>query len=210
MANALIFHKVVSSTLKSDKEKPVTHWSIDSTSMIAPLIDRLAQEKPIAHGLAVGLESATSWIGEWQSVTVNELETWAFTKRYDLAVIGLFALNYGDKSILSKPKQSGDVIDADNLDSSLHHHAYEQPTDINSVLIHGLTRLRDLLARRVLVLAIPEFTPLLRSLGFSQIEHIEDANIIIWQFNILSYKQVPDWLNSKYWANPENWGKYRW
>ncbi|MCF3991384.1 DUF6231 family protein, partial [Pseudomonas aeruginosa] len=24
------------------------------------------------------------------------------------------------------------------------------------------------------------------------------------------YKQVPDWLNAKFWANPENFGKYWW
>ena len=31
-----------------------------------------------------------------------------------------------------------------------------------------------------------------------------------WQFNILTYKQVPDWLNARFWANPENWTKFRW
>lgn len=188
----------------------MTNWSVDSTSMIAPLIDRLAQEKPISQGLSVGLKPAANWVGEWQSITVNELETWAFTKRYDLAVIGLFELNYGDKTILSKPNPNSAAIDADNLDNPLQHHAFAQPVITDTVLTHGLTRLRDLLARRVLVLSHPDYTPLLRSLGFSQIEFIENANMIIWQFNILSYKQVPDWLNSKYWANPENWGKYRW
>ncbi|MGO3534472.1 DUF6231 family protein, partial [Pseudomonas helleri] len=24
------------------------------------------------------------------------------------------------------------------------------------------------------------------------------------------YKQVPDWLNARFWANPENFGKYWW
>ncbi|WP_221179227.1 DUF6231 family protein, partial [Pseudomonas protegens] len=27
---------------------------------------------------------------------------------------------------------------------------------------------------------------------------------------LLEYKQVPDWLNSRFWANPENFGKYWW
>lgn len=31
-----------------------------------------------------------------------------------------------------------------------------------------------------------------------------------WQFNLYDYKQHPDWLNAKYWANPENFNKYRW
>ena len=77
------------------------------------------------------------------------------------------------------------------------------------LITHGLTKLRDLLARQVLVLASLEYSPLLHSLGFSQVETF-GSHTIIWQFNILSYKQVPDWLNSKYWANPENWDKFRW
>ncbi len=32
----------------------------------------------------------------------------------------------------------------------------------------------------------------------------------IWQFNLYDYKPQPDWLNAKYWANPENFDKYRW
>lgn len=31
-----------------------------------------------------------------------------------------------------------------------------------------------------------------------------------WQFNLFDYKPRPHWLNAQYWANPENWGKYRW
>ena len=76
------------------------------------------------------------------------------------------------------------------------------------VLEHGLTRLRDILARKVLVLTHPTHTDRLRALGFSCIEDLNDWQF--WQFNILEYKQVPDWLNAKYWANPENFGKYRW
>ncbi|TXJ08920.1 MAG: hypothetical protein E6Q25_04445 [Acinetobacter sp.] len=77
---------------------------------------------------------------------------------------------------------------------------------------NALVRLRDLFAKKVLVLAIPEQTKPLRALGFSQLQHIvpEDSLVQIWQFNILNYKHVPDWFNSKFWANPENWNKYRW
>lgn len=72
----------------------------------------------------------------------------------------------------------------------------------------ALTRLRDLLARQVLVVADPLQSDMLRALGFSQFGQLEQWPV--WQFNILAYKQVPDWLNAKYWANPENFGKYRW
>ncbi|MFA9204238.1 MAG: DUF6231 family protein, partial [Flavobacteriales bacterium] len=79
----------------------------------------------------------------------------------------------------------------------------------------GLTRLRDLLARRVLVVvtepALTDIPTQLRALGFSQLVDVQaDQPWQIWQFNILAYKQVPDWLNAKFWANPENFHKYRW
>lgn len=32
----------------------------------------------------------------------------------------------------------------------------------------------------------------------------------VWQFNLYDYKPRPNWLNADYWANPENWDKYRW
>lgn len=31
-----------------------------------------------------------------------------------------------------------------------------------------------------------------------------------YRFELDSYKATPDWLNSKHWANPELFGKYRW
>lgn len=172
-------------------------WPVD----ILPLIERLAAEKPIHQGLMAGYgvdpdQLINHWPGEWQAVSVAELETLAFSKRYDLAVI---ALHYDNKP------------DTNKAAATQTYHQHEAALTHISVqqFSAAITRLRDLLARRVLVLANTEFTPLLRSLGFSQIEQVSE-HCIIWQFNILSYKQVPDWLNSKHWANPENWGKYRW
>ena len=44
---------------------------------------------------------------------------------------------------------------------------------------------------------------LLRSLGFTQLidKTSHDSDFALWQFNILTYKHVPDWFNSKFWAN---------
>ena len=182
----------------------MTDWPID----ILPLIDRLAQEKPIAQGLLVGdlllgkglpdsQQTIAQWPGTWQSIALHELTTLAFTQRYDLAVIALYQPYYEGNLAANNPvppiNQPDSIIGSKN----------------QQLLVQGITRLRDLLARRVLVLASPEFGATLHALGFSQIEQLSQ-NLVIWQFNILSYKQVPDWLNSKYWANPENWNKYRW
>lgn len=172
----------------------MTDWPVD----ILPLIHRLAQEKPISQGLLVGEHQTTPhWPGEWQSITLDELETLAFTRRYDLAVIALYQQYYAGNSATNKPALPVNQADSPNSSKTLQ------------VLTQALTRLRDLLARRVLVLASPEFGTTLHALGFSQLEQLPQ-NLVLWQFNILSYKQVPDWLNSKYWANPENWNKYRW
>jgi len=32
----------------------------------------------------------------------------------------------------------------------------------------------------------------------------------LYRFNIHDYKETPDWLNARYWAHPERWGKARW
>lgn len=39
---------------------------------------------------------------------------------------------------------------------------------------------------------------------------VEQLSLSLWQFNLYDYKRLPNWLNSKYWANPENWDKHRW
>lgn len=37
-----------------------------------------------------------------------------------------------------------------------------------------------------------------------------DRRLTLYTYDLAEYKQVPDWLNSKYWANPEMFGKYWW
>ena len=75
-------------------------------------------------------------------------------------------------------------------------------------------RLRDLFAEQSLLLT-PTPTAQLNfsSLGYTALPLNTDdntADLISWQFNLYDYKQRPDWLNAKYWANPENFDKYRW
>ena len=75
-----------------------------------------------------------------------------------------------------------------------------------------LVKLRDLMAKRIVVVSQLQDEKLLRSLGFTQLidKTLHDRDFALWQFNILTYKHVPDWFNSKFWANPENWNKFRW
>jgi len=169
---------------------------------ILPLIQRLADEKPIEHGLVIARdfselkEWCTGWTGQWQERELWLLNSLPFQQRFDLAVIVL------DESLLDHASiTSNALVNSDHLNTPSHATATQ-------VMTHGLTHLRDLLARRVLVVAYGDQSTGLRALGFSKIETIEGWEL--WQFNILEYKQIPDWLNSRYWANPENFDKYRW
>lgn len=80
-----------------------------------------------------------------------------------------------------------------------------------SDLLPVLTRCRDLWASHTLVVLPSELS--LHAYGFSILKDTPldtQAAVRVWQFNLYDYKQLPDWLNAKYWANPENWDKYRW
>lgn len=74
--------------------------------------------------------------------------------------------------------------------------------------------MRDLLARQLLVF-VPENLlddTTLIGLGLTRQARFEiDATSWqAWSYDIRTYKSVPDWLNPRFWANPENWNKYRW
>ncbi len=73
-----------------------------------------------------------------------------------------------------------------------------------------LMRYRDLYAAHLLI-ALDE-THNLQAYGFTPLDILieEHPTLTLWQFNLYDYKKLPNWLNSDYWANPENWGKHRW
>lgn len=89
----------------------------------------------------------------------------------------------------------------------------------------AIQRCRDLFARHSLLFA-PVFPNSLNipstqdfiAFGFSKISQAPVAvsikgvkqEFLAWQFNLYDYKQLPDWFNSRFWANPENWNKFRW
>lgn len=39
---------------------------------------------------------------------------------------------------------------------------------------------------------------------------VEGKSLVLYHYDIYDYKHTPDWLNSKYWANPERWDQERW
>lgn len=38
----------------------------------------------------------------------------------------------------------------------------------------------------------------------------DDQQLCLFTYDLRDYKQVPDWLNARFWANPQNFGKYWW
>lgn len=86
------------------------------------------------------------------------------------------------------------------------------PRRDGEVLLAGL---RDLHARRVLLRLVPTTAwrhQDVMSFGFTQLARLnhQGAFIRYYGFDLYTYKTTPDWLNAKYWANPELFGRYRW
>jgi hypothetical protein len=74
--------------------------------------------------------------------------------------------------------------------------------------------LRDLLARQML-LFVPDSLldeAALLGLGLTRQARyeLEGEPWQAWSYDIRTYKSVPDWLNPRFWANPENWNRFRW
>ncbi|NNH39283.1 DUF6231 family protein [Acinetobacter terrae] len=152
-------------------------------NVIASMLDDLSKEQPIQTALCIGQNLAqydNNQSIQWYYFNVTEFLNLPFTQRYDLGLV-----------LLDSPE----LLDiSDNQKSQM------------------LVKLRDLMAKRIVVVSQLHDEKLLRSLGFTQLidKTQHDSNFALWQFNILTYKHVPDWFNSKFWANPENWNKFRW
>ena len=50
------------------------------------------------------------------------------------------------------------------------------------------------------------------ALGYRCIDngHLKQTHWALFEFNLLSYKATPDWLNSDHWCHPEQWDQSRW
>jgi len=82
---------------------------------------------------------------------------------------------------------------------------------------HLLARLRDLHGGRfLLLLPISPNSPWqhneLLAYGLVHLASYPDQRppLELYQFNLDDYKTTPDWLNSRFWANPERWDSDFW
>ncbi|MCB8767587.1 DUF6231 family protein [Acinetobacter soli] len=149
-------------------------------NVITSMLDDLSSEQPIHTALCIGQNIDQNSAIQWHYFSVNAFLSLPFTQRYDLGFVVF------------------DTAEMQNISE----------TEKAQVLV----RLRDLMAKRIVVVSKRQDEKLLRSLGFTQLidKTLHEADFALWQFNILTYKHVPDWFNSKFWANPENWDKFRW
>ncbi|QOW49867.1 MULTISPECIES: DUF6231 family protein [unclassified Acinetobacter] len=152
-------------------------------NVITSMLDDLSKEQPISTAICIGqdLEQYNQFHPiQWQHFNVTEFLNLPFTQRFDLGFVIL-----DTETMLSLDQQ--------------------QKTQM-------LVKLRDLFAKRIVVVSKLHDEQLLRALGFTQLidKTMHESDFALWQFNILTYKHIPDWFNSKFWANPENWDKFRW
>ena len=152
-------------------------------NVITSMLDDLYHEQPIQTALCIGqnlAQYATQHSTQWHYFSLTEFLNLPFTQRYD---VGLVLLDSQELLAISNTQKS-----------------------------QLLVKLRDLMAKRIVVVSQLQDEKLLRSLGFTQLidRTLHDRDFALWQFNILTYKHVPDWFNSQFWANPENWNKFRW
>lgn len=149
-------------------------------NVITSMLDDLSKEQPIHTALCIGQKIDQNASIQWSYFSVTDFLNLPFTQRYDLGFV---------------------LFDTE-----------EMQTISDSQKSQLLVKLRDLMAKRIVVVSKLTDEKLLRSLGFTQLidKTTHDSNFALWQFNILTYKHVPDWFNSKFWANPENWNKFRW
>ncbi len=71
-----------------------------------------------------------------------------------------------------------------------------------------LAQVRDFISARIIVIAgarcaLDRLAFL--AIGYDALGVDKTENITIYHFDLNTYKQVPDWLNARYWAHPERW-----
>ena len=132
------------------------------------------------------------------AMTIEQFQEATFDKRYTL---GCFIDPTGLTSISPTANNSLQLKGNTSSASTTSYHTIA-------------TKLRDLFAEQSLILTSVTGSDLnLSSFGYIPVSiktQDDMPRLVSWQFNLYDYKQRPDWLNAKYWANPENFDKYRW
>lgn len=71
-----------------------------------------------------------------------------------------------------------------------------------------LAHVRNFVAPCILVVAnerVPLDKLAFLAMGYEALGRDDTENTAIYRYDLATYKQVPDWLNARYWAHPERW-----
>ncbi len=166
------------------------------------------------------------------SVSIDPIEISNTSNKQDKNASLLWVLQ--DQHSLTALESQLKISNEDNAMSTLHRLSM-QPTpqryqlvcfwlptlsiELLGQYIPLLMRYRDLYAVHIII-ALDDALDL-RAYGFTPLSLVDNeilaqtttelsSRVTLWQFNLYDYKQLPNWLNSDYWANPENWDKHRW
>ena len=115
---------------------------------------------------------------------------------------------------LAAPGQLSAEVAAQRFDLALVVDCLEHLSKPEGLRLLG--GIRNLNASRIAVLTDPAASGWsdtdFYSLALQATERFKrDEQVLkLYTYDLREYKQVPDWLNAKFWANPENFGKYWW
>jgi hypothetical protein len=73
---------------------------------------------------------------------------------------------------------------------------------------HLISQTRLYVAPRILLAARERCAldeAMFRALGFTLCATDPTENLRIYEYDLATYKAVPDWLNARFWAHPERW-----
>lgn len=97
-----------------------------------------------------------------------------------------------------------------NIDCVLLESALDEMSTGSAIALIGL--IRNQLNAKILIIT-DQNAPLsfqdLLGLGFQR-SFINDVGQALYTYDIANYNKKRDWNNSRFWANPENFNKYRW
>ena len=166
------------------------------STICRPALERLFHQNPPNSILAIG-EHATDALGDWQTKARVE-----------------FIAKITDADALT-------ALDLDGkYDVAFVTHTLEGMEKTKAEQL--VATLRDRLAHRVFILlpigsedpeqksdwALTDMT----ALGLRQVACFEHQQrpVHLYRFDLYDYKLTPDWLNPRFWANPEMWDRARW
>ena len=154
-----------------------------TASLQQALLTRIAQQRP-ARLLWLGQISADAqaWLAKaLPECQLTQSETLPEAQRFDLCVI--------DGPLETLPRKEGQAL---------------------------IGQVRNLFSSQLLIALRPNVQQWQETDLYAQAVQLDERLVedeqpaCLASFNLLAYKPAPDWLNARFWANPEMFDKFRW